>query len=169
MVILVMGVTGSGKTTVGKLLADRLHWDFADGDDFHSPQNRAKMHQGIPLTDADRAPWLAALRDQIATWLAENKNAVMAASALKQNYRDILLSADPGAARGPNKITIIYLRGSYPLIDARLQTRTGHFAGESLLASQFAALEEPTDALIIDIDKTPTEIVDEAIRRLNLA
>src|SRR3981081_3392525 len=98
MVIVVMGVTGSGKTTIGTLLAARLGWDFADADEFHSPENKAKMHQGIPLTDADRAPWLAALRDQIATWLAENKNAVMAASALKQNYRDILLSADPGAA-----------------------------------------------------------------------
>ena len=169
MVILVMGVTGSGKTTVGKLLAERQKWEFADADDFHSPENKAKMHQGIALTDADRAPWLAAIRDQIAKWLAEKKNAVMACSALKRSYRDILLSADGNSAASAPEIQIIYLRGNYPLIAERLHTRAGHFAGESILASQFADLEEPSDATIIDINHTPAEIVDEVIRRLHLA
>jgi gluconokinase len=168
MVILVMGVTGSGKTTVGKLLAGRLHWEFADADDFHSPQNKLKMHQGIPLNDDDRAPWLAAIRDQIATWLAKNINAVVACSALKRSYRDILLSPAPNTPAASRKIQILYLRGTYSLITARLRTRAGHFAGESILASQFASLEEPAGAITIDINQTPSQIVDEAIHRLNL-
>jgi gluconokinase len=169
MIILVMGITGSGKTTVGRLLAERLHWDFADADDFHSAANKEKMHKGIPLTDADREPWLLAIRDRIWRWIAANKNGVITCSALKQSYRDLLLSPDEGnTAADASDIKIVYLRGSYDLIAERVRARTGHFAGEELLSSQFAALEEPRDAITIDVNQTPEQIVDEALRRLHL-
>jgi len=171
MVVLVMGITGSGKTTEGHLLADRLHWEFADADDFHSPVNKEKMRQGIALTDADREPWLAAIRDQIWRWLAAKTNGVITCSALKQNYRELLLSPPAGAGSKADRsqIKIVYLRGTYALIAERLRSRHGHFAGESLLASQLATLEEPRDAITIDIDHTPEQIVDEMIHRLHLA
>jgi len=171
MIVLVMGITGSGKTTEGHLLAERLHWQFAEADDFHSAANKEKMKQGIALTDADREPWLAAIRDQIWRWLAAKINGVITCSALKQSYRDFLTSPPPGTASNADasQIKIVYLRGTYALIAERLRSRHGHFAGESLLASQLATLEEPRDALTIDIDQTPDQIVDEIIRRLNLA
>ena len=169
MIILVMGITGSGKTTVGRLLAERLHWDFADADDFHSAANKEKMHNGIPLTDADRQPWLLAIRDQIWRWIAAKKDAVITCSALKQVYRDLLLSpGDGNADADAGEIKTVYLRGSYQLIAERVRARQGHFAGEELLSSQFAALEEPRDAVTIDVDQTPEQIVDEALRRLHL-
>ena len=158
MVILVMGIEGTGKTTVGKLLAERLHWEFADADDFHSAANKEKMKQGIALTDADRAPWLAAIRAQIWRWIAA-----------KQSYRDELLSPPDGQAGGADEIKTVYLHGTYALIAERLRQRQGHFAGEALLASQFATLEEPREAISIDVDQTPEQIVDEIMRRLNLA
>jgi gluconokinase len=158
MIIVVMGVTGSGKTTVGQLLAARLAYLFADADDFHSAANKDKMHRGIPLTDADRLPWLAAMHEQIAKWVAAKQNAVLACSALKQSYRQQLWS-------GP-EAKFVYLKGSYALIAERLRGRKGHFADEHILAGQFADLEEPTDALIVDISETPGEIVAEICRRL---
>lgn len=160
MIIVVMGVTGSGKTTVGQLLAARLAYVFADADDFHSAANKEKMHKGIPLTDADRLPWLAAMHDQIAKWIASKQNAVLACSALKQSYRGILWD-------GP-EVAFVYLKGSYALIAERLQSRKGHFADEHILAGQFADLEEPSDATIVDISETPSEIVEEICRRLQL-
>jgi len=169
MVILVMGIEGTGKTTVGKLLAERLCWDFADADDFHSAANKEKMKLGIALTDADRAPWLAAIRAQIWRWIAVKKNGVITCSALKQSYRDELLSPPDGQAGGADEIKTVYLHGTYALIAARLRQRHGHFAGEALLASQFATLEEPNDAISIDVDQTPEQIVEEVMRRLNLA
>jgi gluconokinase len=169
MVILVMGIEGTGKTTVGKLLAGRLHWEFADADDFHSVANKEKMKQGIALTDADRAPWLAAIRAQIWRWIAGRINGVITCSALKQSYRDELLSPSPGVVGSPDEMKTVYLHGTYALIAERLHQRQGHFAGEALLASQFATLEEPRDAISIDIDKTPEQIIDEILRRLNLA
>lgn len=172
MVVLVMGITGSGKTTEGHLLAERLHWQFADADDFHSALNKEKMRQGIALTDADRGPWLAAIRDQIWRWLAAKINGVITCSALKQSYRDLLLSPPAGAKPSDadrSQIKIVYLRGTYALIAERLRSRHGHFAGESLLASQLATLEEPRDALTIDIDHTPEQIVDDIIQRLHLS
>jgi gluconokinase len=168
MVILVMGIEGTGKTTVGKLLAERLHWEFADADDFHSAANKEKMKQGIALNDADRAPWLEAIRAQMWRWMAAKKNGVITCSALKQSYRDLLLSPPPGQQGSVGEIKTVYLHGAYALIAERLQHRQGHFAGEALLASQFATLEEPRDAISIDVGETPEQIVDEIIGRLNL-
>lgn len=161
MIVVVMGVTGAGKTTIGSLLASRLGWEFADADDFHSAANKEKMRQGIPLTDADRLPWLAALRGKIAEWVTARKNAVLACSALKQAYREML-------GTGP-EIKIVYLKGSHDLIYGRLRVRHGHFADEHILASQFADLEEPRDAIVVDISPPPKEIVAEIWRRLGLA
>jgi gluconokinase len=160
MVIVVMGVTGSGKTTIGSLLAARLGWQFSDADEFHSAANKAKMHQGIPLTDADRRPWLAAIHDQISKWVAVKKNVVLACSALKQSYRQLLWT-------GP-EVQLVYLRGSYELIAERLRARKGHFADEHILAGQFADLEEPSAAVTVDISGSPDEIVSEICRRLEL-
>ena len=160
MIIVVMGPTGSGKTTIGSLLAQQLGWDFVDADQFHSAANKEKMHQGIPLTDADRAPWLAAIHQQIEQWLAEKRNVVLACSALKQSYRDLLW-------RGGD-VKLVYLKGSYELIAQRLLNRHGHFADEHILAGQFADLEEPTDAITVDISAPPEKIVAEICRRLGL-
>jgi gluconokinase len=160
MIIVVMGVTGSGKTTVGGLLAARLAWLFADADDFHSSANKEKMHKGIPLTDADRRPWLAAMHEQIAKWIASKENAVLACSALKQTYRRQLW-------HGP-EVQFVYLKGSYDLIAGRLRDRKGHFADEHILAGQFADLEEPGDAIVADITASPAEIVAVICNRLNL-
>ena len=160
MIIVLMGVTGSGKTTVGQLLAARLGYLFADADDFHSAANKEKMHKGIPLTDADRLPWLAAMHEQIAKWIASKQDAVLACSALKQSYRQQLWSG--------REVNFVYLKGSYELIAQRLRARKGHFADEHILAGQFADLEEPTDAIVVDISKTPGEISEEICRRLGL-
>ena len=160
MIIVVMGVTGSGKTTVGTKLAARLGWLFADADDFHSAANKDKMHRGIPLTDADRFPWLAAMHEQIAKWIAAKQNAVLACSALKQIYRRQLWD-------GPG-VRFVYLKGSYDLIAERLCARKGHFADEHILAGQFADLEEPGDAIVVDISASPDEIASEICRRLGL-
>jgi gluconokinase len=160
MIIVVMGVTGSGKTTIGRLLGARLAWHFADADDFHSAANKEKMHKGIPLTDADRLPWLAAMHDQIGKWIALKQNVVLACSALKRGYRQQLWN-------GP-EVQFVYLKGSYELIAERLRARKGHFADEHVLAGQFADLEEPTDAVTVDIRASPEEIVDEICRRLGL-
>ncbi len=158
VIVVVMGVTGSGKTTIGILLAQRVGWEFVDADSFHSSANKEKIRQGIALDDADRAPWLRALRDAMEGWVAEHKNVVLACSALKRSYRDELCVA--------GKSKFVYLKGSYDLIYQRLRQRHGHFASESILASQFAALEEPDDAITVDIDHPGDEIVDEIVRQL---
>lgn len=160
MIILVMGVTGSGKTTVGKLLAQRLGWVFLDADDFHSSANREKMHRGIPLSDADRTPWLDAIHDELLRRNGDGENIVLACSALKQEYRDVL-----GANLNPK---IVYLRGSVAQLHRNLATRKNHFAGEDLVPSQLATLEEPADTTVEDISHTPEEIVDDIRARLNL-
>ena len=152
-----MGVVGSGKTTIGKLLAQKLGWKFADADDFHSTANVEKMRRGISLTDADREPWLAALHDAIARWNSSGTNAVLACSALKSSYR-LQLSSGP--------VTFVYLQGSRELILGRLRSRHGHFATESILDTQFADLEEPAGALTISAALPPEAIVDEILTRL---
>jgi gluconokinase len=146
-----MGVTGSGKTTVGQALAESLQWQFADADDFHPASNVAKMRAGIPLDDADRAPWLAALRTQIDKWLHAGTNAVLACSALKQAYRDELV-VSPG-------VRIVYLRARSDLIEERLKERHGHYMDPNLLPSQFSTLEEPMDALVVDVDASVPDIL----------
>lgn len=158
MILIVMGVTGCGKTSVGMLLARRLGWQFADADDFHSAANKDKMHRGIPLTDADRWPWLDAIHDKLTQSAREKQNLVLACSALKQSYRDRLA--------GGLSVQFIYLKGSYELIRQRLAERKGHFADEHILAGQFADLEEPMDAIVIDITPPVESIVEEICRRL---
>ncbi len=151
-VVIVMGVEGSGKTTIGRMLAQALRWEFADADDFHTPQARAKMAAGAALTDEDRRPWLEALRDLIAQCLGANRRMVLACSALRQSYRD-MLTVNAG------RETFVYLRGDIELIRERLRHRAGHYAGVSLLDSQFQTLEEPRDALTVDIADSPQQVV----------
>src|SRR5580658_7305736 len=159
MILLVMGVTGSGKTTLGKLLAQRLGWLFLDADDFHPAENIEKMQRGIPLSDEDREPWLTAIHAELLECAAKNKDAVLACSALKQSYRERL-----GAGV---ELRVVYLKGTYEEIAARLQRRTGHFAGEGILAGQFADLEEPRAALVVRIGDAK-EIVGAVLRGLKI-
>jgi len=161
MIVIVMGVVGAGKTTVGRMLAGQLGWQFADADDFHPPANIDKIRHGIALTDADRRPWLERLRNAIEEWIKEGNNLVLACSALKENYRRIL---DVGLA-----VQFVYLKGSASLIAQRLHSRQGHFANEQILASQFADLEEPHAAVVADITQTPQEIVADIRQKLKLA
>jgi gluconokinase len=158
MVVIVMGTTASGKTTIGSLLAKQMGCEFVDADDYHPPANIEKMKHGIPLTDADRMPWLKVLHDKIVQWIAGQRNVVLACSALKQSYRDELLI-------GP-EVKLVYLKGSYELFSARVLARKGHFAKQDLLASQFATLEEPADAITVDAAPSPEGIVAEVRKRL---
>ena len=161
VIVLLMGTTGAGKTTVGRLLAGRIGWDFVDADSLHPPANVAKMRQGIALDDADRRPWLAAVRKQIERQLKAERSAVVACSALKEAYREQL--------RAQDEVKVVYLQGTYKEILDRLRHRSGHFAGESLLASQFATLEEPVDALRVPVSGPPDAIVQRIIDELGLA
>lgn len=161
MIILLMGPTGSGKTMIGGLLAGRLGWKFADGDGFHSAANIEKMSRGIPLTDADRGPWIEAIRAAIVAWIAAGTNAIVGCSALKRSYRDRLCV--------DGNVKLVYLKGSYELLVERVHARKGHFAGEDLVKSQFADLEEPDDAIVVDVTPPPAEIVAEIRKRLGLA
>jgi len=160
MIVIVMGVVGAGKTTVGRLLAGQLEWEFADADDFHPTTNVEKIRRGVALTDSDRKPWLERLREAINQWIADGRNVVLACSALKRSYRRELEA-------GP-QVQFVYLKGSPALIAERLRARHGHFAGEEILASQFADLEEPEAAVVVKIDSTPEQIVTEVREKLGL-
>ena len=160
-IILIMGVTGSGKTTVGHLLADSLGWAFSDADDFHPPANVAKMSAGIALTDDDRDPWLTALRSHIECQLAADQQTVVACSALKAAYRTRLIP-DSGL------VHLVYLKGATELLAARLANRSGHFAPPALLTSQLATLEPPVEALMLDIAVPPEQLVTEISSRCGL-
>jgi|SRR5579885_844258 len=154
-----MGVVGAGKTTVGTLLAQKLGWEFADADDFHSAANIEKIRNGIPLDDCDRAPWLQAMHRSILKWNADRQNVVLACSALKHKYRKEL--------RAPG-VQFVHLQGTPELIRERLHARRGHFATDSILKSQFEDLEKPRQAINVNIDKSPELIAKEIIDRLRL-
>jgi gluconokinase len=158
MIIVVMGVSGCGKSTIGQQLADRLGWPFFDGDDFHPPANLDKMSRGVPLNDEDRSGWLAAIADRMRALGALDQSGVFACSALKQKYRHQLRVTD--------QVKFVYLRGDYDLIWARMQRRPGHYMKANMLAGQFEALEEPADALALDIDPLPDQIVAHVIQSL---
>ncbi len=158
MIIVVMGVSGCGKTTIGQQLAERLGWPFFDGDAFHPPANIDKMSGGIPLNDDDRAGWLAAIADRMLTLIAVNQSGVFACSALKEKYRAQLRVSD--------QVRFVYLRGDYDLIWARMQRRSNHYMKPGMLASQFEALEEPRMALTLDITRAPHELIDAIVEDL---
>jgi gluconokinase len=158
--IVIIGVSGSGKSAIAAALATANHWQYIDADDFHSATNKAKIARNEPLTDADRHPWLQTLHTQIRHWIDTNHTTVLACSALKRSYRDLLSNNDPA-------VKFVYLKGSYELIAKRLQAREDHFATEGILKSQFEILEEPSpdEAIWIDISQDKSEIV----RAINLA
>ena len=168
-IVILMGVSGSGKSTIGRMLASQLHWEFTDADRFHPAGNVEKMHKGIPLTDDDRWPWL----DAIAAWIDATRrsgvHSVLACSALKRRYRDVLI----GHRRDdrPN-VRLVFLKGEEGLIARRMAARHGHFMPPSLLHSQFAALEAPTpdeNPVVISIEPSPREIVAQIVEALNVA
>jgi len=148
----IMGVSGSGKTTVGKALAEKLGWDFFDADDFHPPENIAKMAAGIPLNDSDRTPWLGALSDLLFSTLKTGRHPVLACSALKESYREQLLEGKDG-------VEVIYLKGSYDILWARMSVRQSHFMKPEMLKSQFDILEEPENALALDVSMPLDEML----------
>jgi len=161
MVVIILGVSGAGKTTIGQLLAEELGWRFYEADDFHSGANIDKMRQGVPLTDEDRWPWLESLRQLIKRCLATGENAVLACSALKEAYRRHLRVSD--------NVKLVFLCGNYELIANQLRQRRGHFVNPALLQSQFADLEEPHSAegvLMIELGRTPHELVREIKTKL---
>ena len=163
MIVIVFGVSGAGKTTIGELLAEELGWQFYEADDFHPRANIEKMRSGRPLTDEDRWPWLELLREQITRSLAAKENAVLACSALKRAYRKRLNVSDD--------VKFVFLRGDCALIERQLRRRRGHFMNPALLQSQFADLEEPQpdeDVLTIDLGRSPQELVDEITAKLGL-
>jgi gluconokinase len=151
MIIVLMGVTGSGKSTVGKLLAQQLGWPFVEGDDFHSPENIQKLSRGEPLSDEDRKPWLEAIRETIRAVIDRGESAVIACSALKESYRRVLQIG--------GQVRFVYLKTSIALIQERLKNRIGHFMNPNLIQSQFDTLEEPKGTLQVDAHEPPDAIV----------
>jgi gluconokinase len=155
MTVILMGVTGTGKTTIGKLLSSRTGWQFAEGDDYHSEANKAKMHAGIPLDDEDRAPWLASLHEVLLGWYRSGQSGILACSALKQSYRDTL-----SAGIAQDAYRFVLLKVSREHIAERLSHRAGHYMNPALLDSQFATLEMPSDALQVSAEGTPEQTVE---------
>jgi gluconokinase len=162
VVVVVMGVSGCGKTTVSALLSAALGCQFQEGDDLHSAENVKKMHGGTPLTDDDRMPWLRKIAEKIDSWRGRGESGVLTCSALKRSYRDIIIGGRPD-------VTLVYLRGSYDLIRRRMAARHEHFMPVALLDSQFAALQEPTPdehPIIVDVGSRPAEVATEIVRQL---
>ena len=161
-IAVVMGVSGSGKSTIAGRLAAELGWEYQEGDALHPPANVEKIKGGTPLTDADRLPWLRRIAERIDDWRAQGRSGVVTCSALKRSYREVIVGDRP-------EVVLVYLKGSPELIKARLAQRKGHFMPPALLDSQFAVLEEPAAderAIIVDIGGTPEEIVQEIVARL---
>jgi gluconokinase len=161
VIVILMGVSGSGKTTVGRQLAETLNWTLLDADDFHPPANIEKMSRGIPLDDSDRWPWLDRLNAMVKAISSRDENVLLACSSLKARYRERL-------ARDCGDVKWVYLKGDFGLIESRLMARKGHYMKAGLLQSQFAALEEPENALEVDIGDEPARIAAGLIKALNL-
>jgi carbohydrate kinase (thermoresistant glucokinase family) len=162
MIVVVMGVSGCGKTTVSTLLAERLGWQYQEGDALHPPENVAKMSGGTPLTDTDRIPWLQRIAGRIDDWRRAGESGVITCSALKRTYRDIIIGNRP-------EVGLIHLKGTRELIGERLAARKGHFMPAALLDNQFATLQEPAAeerAITVEIGAPPTDIVEQIVRRL---
>lgn len=159
MIVLLMGVAGTGKTTVGQALAQALGWSYHEADDFHSPAAKAKMGRGVPLDDDDRAPWLAAIRAAIDACAARGENAVFTCSALKEKYRHVLRDGRP-------EVRLVFLRGDRALLEQRLAARPGHYMKAGMLDSQLAILEPPADALTLDVDRPPGQLVAAILREV---
>ena len=159
MIVIIMGVSGSGKSTIGAMLAHTLGWHFADADSFHSRSNLHKMSRRIALTEEDRAPWLASIRGQIQLWLTEQRSVVLACSALRASHRHVVMV-------DPTRMRLVYLKGSVDMLQARLSTRRHHFMPAELLDSQLATLEEPSEAITVDINQPPEAIVRQVHQAL---
>jgi gluconokinase len=162
MIVVLMGVTGSGKTTIGTLLAERTSAIFADADDYHPAANKQKMRAGIPLNDDDRQPWLEILNGLLRGWYQSGESGVLACSALKEKYRQTLERGIP-----PNAITFVWLDGDKELLSERLAARHHEYMNPKLLDSQLATLEPPKDALRVVNDRTPAEVVDEILQHVS--
>ncbi|WP_321805169.1 gluconokinase [Burkholderia sp. BCC1993] len=164
MILIAMGVSGAGKSRIGEMLAERLSCSYTDGDAFHSAANKEKMHNGIPLTDDDRWPWLGTIRAAIEEKQRAGETAVFTCSSLKRSYRDVLRGTD-------TDVRFVYLKGSFEVLHERLKSRTGHFFDPSLLKSQLDTLEEPgpDEAIEVSIELTPEQIVDEVMVKIGHA
>jgi gluconokinase len=158
VILILMGVTGSGKTTIGTRLAALEHWEYAEGDDYHSAANKAKMHAGIPLTDADRAPWLATLHEVLLGWYRSGTSGVLACSALRQAYRDELSGGIPSA-----ELRFVLLEVPKDVLQERMAERKGHYMSPALLDSQIATLEMPKEAIRVAGDLPPDQVVQEIV------
>lgn len=164
MILIAMGVSGAGKSLIGEMLAERLSCSYTDGDAFHSAANKEKMHNGIPLTDEDRWPWLRTIRAAIEEKQRAGETAVFTCSSLKRSYRDVLRGTD-------TDVRFVYLKGSFEVLQERLESRTGHFFDPSLLKSQLDTLEEPgpDEAIEVSIELTPEQIVDQVMLKIGIA